>query len=192
MVLTTAKWTINDYHRMIDAGILDERRVELLNGEIIEMSPEGTSHAYFSSEAADYLRELLGSRAKVRDGKPITFPATNSEPEPDIAIVQPLGESYLEHHPYPENIFWLIEYSDSSLSKDLDSKSQIYAAASIPEYWVVNLRHLRLIVFRNPQDGTYQSQTTLIDGEISPLAFPEVVIPVKRLLRTEGAPHATH
>lgn len=70
---------------------------------------------------------LLGQRAKVRQAKPITLPQSNSEPEPDIAIVQRLGLDYREHHPYPENIFWLIEYSDSTLSKDLELKNKIYA-----------------------------------------------------------------
>jgi Uma2 family endonuclease len=115
MTVTTAKWTVDEYHRMIAAGILDDRRVELLKGEIVEIPPEGEPHAYFSSEAGAYLVRLLGDRATIRQSKPITLP-NNSEPEPDIAIVQPLGREYLEHHPYPRNIFWLIEYSDSSIA----------------------------------------------------------------------------
>jgi Uma2 family endonuclease len=88
----------------------------------------------------------------VRLAKPITLPNT-SEPESDIAIVQRLGREYLEHHPYPDNIFWLIEYSESSLEKDLEIKRKIYAQVGIPEYWVVNLKRRQLIVFRDPQDG---------------------------------------
>jgi Uma2 family endonuclease len=90
MTVTLVKWTVDEYHRMIAAGILDERRVELLKGEIVEMSPEGEPHAYFSSEAGEYLTRLLGDRAMIRHSKPITLP-NNSEPEPDIAIVQRLG-----------------------------------------------------------------------------------------------------
>jgi len=115
-MLTTAKWTIADYHSMVAAGILAGRQVELLNGEIVEMPPE--PHAYSSDEAGEYLIYLLGERAKVRQAKPITLLNSNSEPEPDIAVVQRLGREYREHHPYGENIFWVIEYSDSSLSKD--------------------------------------------------------------------------
>lgn len=74
MTVTTAKWTIDEYHRMIAAGILDDRRMELLKGEIVEMSPEGELHAYFSSEAGEYLIKLLGNRATVRPSKPITLP----------------------------------------------------------------------------------------------------------------------
>lgn len=87
MTLATAKWAIAEYHRMIEAGILDDRRVELLKGEIVEMPPEGEPHAYFSTVAGIYLIRLLGERAMIRSAKPITL-ANNSEPEPDIAIVQ--------------------------------------------------------------------------------------------------------
>lgn len=177
MTITVAKWTIDDYHRMIAAGILDNRRVELLKGEIVEMSPEGEPHAYFSSEAGEYLIRLLGDRAMVRPAKPITLP-NDSEPEPDIAIVQRLGREYLEHHPYPENVLWLIEYSDSSLDKDLETKSRIYAEAKIPEYWVVNLKKRQIVVFRDPEDGEYATKSTLTGGTIYPLAFPDLAVSV--------------
>ena len=182
MSLTTVKWTVADYHRIIAAGILEERNVELIGGEIVEMAPEGESHAYCSDEAGEYLIYLLGDRAKVRQGKPITLLLSNSEPEPDIAIIQRLGQDYREHHPYPENIFWLIEYSNSTLSKDLGIKNQIYAAAGIAEYWVINLRTMELIVFRSPTDEGYQLRETLTQGNINPLAFPDVAVSINRLL----------
>jgi Uma2 family endonuclease len=181
MTVTVAKWKVDEYHRMIAAGILDARRVELLKGEIVEMSPEGEPHAYFSSEAGEYLIRLLGDRATIRLSKPITL-ALDSEPEPDIAIVQRLGREYLEHHPYPQNIFWLIEYSDSSLDKDLEIKSKVYAEAKIPEYWVVNLKNRQLVVFREPQNGEYASKSTLTGGTIYPLAFPDVAISVNSIV----------
>jgi len=177
MTLTTAKWSLDDYHRMIDAGILVDRQVELLNGEIVEMPPEGIPHANLSSEGADYLRELLGKQAKIREAKPITLPNA-SEPEPDICICHPV--SYADHHPYPEDIFWVIEFSNSSLSKDLEVKSEIYAAAEIQEYWVMNLRSMMLIVFRSPQNGEYTSETTLDQGVIQPIAFTDISISVDR------------
>jgi Uma2 family endonuclease len=181
-MITLAEWTIEEYHRMIVAGILDHRRVELLKGEIVEMSPEGEPHAYFSSEAGEYLTRLLGERAMIRSSKPITLP-NNSEPEPDLAIVQRLGREYLEHHPYPENIFWLIEYSNSSLDKDLQIKNKVYAEVNIPEYWVVNLKKRQLIVFRNPQDGEYASKSTHLGGTtINPLAFPDVTVLIDSII----------
>ncbi|NEU82884.1 Uma2 family endonuclease [Nostoc sp. UIC 10630] len=177
MTVTPVKWTIDEYHQMIAAGILDDRRIELLKGEIVEMPPKGEPHAYFSSEAEEYLIQLLDNRATVRPSKPITLP-NNSEPEPDIAVVQRLRREYLEYHPYPENIFWLIKYSDSSLDKDLQIKTKVYAEVEIPEYWVVNLRKRQLIIFRYPQDGDYASKTTLTGGTIYPQAFPDLAISV--------------
>ncbi len=139
MTLTVAKWTLEDYHRLIESGLLYDKRVELIRGEIVEMPPEGEPHAYFSSEAGDYLTQLLGERAMVRQAKPITLP-NQSEPEPDVAIVQRLGSEYFRHHPYPENTFWLIEYSNTSLDKDLKIKTQVYAEVNIAEYWVVDIK----------------------------------------------------
>lgn len=182
MSLTTVKWTVSDYHRMIEAGILDGRPVELLNGEIIEMSPEGEPHASASVEAGEYLMQLLGDRAQVRPAKPITLPMVNSEPEPDLAIVHRLGREYRQHHPYPEHIFWVVEYSNTSLSKDLDEKKRLYAEAHIPEYWVVNLQDMIVLVFRQPVDGSYQVEQRMQTGTISPLAFPDLSVSIHRLL----------
>ncbi|MDJ0898691.1 MAG: Uma2 family endonuclease [Xenococcus sp. MO_188.B8] len=99
MTLITAKWTTEEYHRMIAAGVLRDRKVELLKGEIVEMPPEGEPHAYCSDEAGEYLAKLLGDRAKIRHAKPTILP-NNSEPEPDLAIVKRLGREYREHHKY--------------------------------------------------------------------------------------------
>jgi Uma2 family endonuclease len=181
MTIATYKWTIDRYHQAIEAGIFDDQPVELLNGELIEMSLEGIPHAGYSSSAADYLRMLLGRCVKIREGNPVTL-SDQSEPEPDIAIVQPLEQLYnTEHHPYPENIFWVIEYADSSLEKDTQVKRKTYAEG-ICEYWVINLRTMVLIVYRDPVNGDYQSQVTLTNGTIYPLSFPEVAIEVMRLI----------
>ncbi len=181
MTVTVAKWTLAEYHQMIASGLLDDRRVELIRGEIIEMPPEGEPHAYALSESGEYLAALLGKRAKVRYGNPITLP-NRSEPQLDIAIVQRLGREYREHHPYPENIFWLIEYSNSSLTKDLSLKSQTYAEVDIPEYWVVNLQNQSLIVFRAPQAGEYTARATYTEGQLTPVAFPDVSISVSTII----------
>jgi Uma2 family endonuclease len=181
MTIATYKWTIERYHRAIEAGIFDDQPIELLRGELIIMPPEREPHAYYNTEAADYLRLLLGTRVKIRDAKPITLP-NNSEPAPDIAIVKPLGEIYLQHHPYPEDIFWIIEVSFATLSKDLGEKKDIYAEAGIVEYWVVNLKANQLQVFRELQNGQYTTELTLSTGNISPLAFPDVSISVQHLI----------
>jgi Uma2 family endonuclease len=181
-ILIPAKFTLDQYHQMIAAGILDDAPIELLHGELVQMSPEGEPHAYYRTDAKNYLIQLLGDRILLREGAPITLPTTQSEPEPDIAIVQPLGREYLQHHPYPENIFWVIEYSNSSLTKDLQVKTKTYATAGIPEYWVINLRTMELIIMRDPENGEYRSQLTLTSGTLHPIAFPEININVTRLL----------
>jgi Uma2 family endonuclease len=181
MGLTSYKWTHEKYHQAIDRGIFTDERVELLRGEIIVMAPEREPHAYYNTEVADYLRNLLQHKAKIRDAKPITLP-NNSEPEPDIAIVQPLGKEYLKHHPYPENIFLIIEFSQATLNKDLNEKKDIYAKAGIIEYWVVDLQHSELKIFRDLFNGQYTSEQTLKSGLIYPLAFPDISIDLQQLI----------
>lgn len=180
MTIALYKWTIDRYHQEIDAGIFDEEVVELLQGNIIIMSPQREAHACYSSDAAESLRRLLGDRASVRETKPVTLP-NDSEPIPDIAIVRSPLRRYLEHHPYPSDIFWLIEYSQTTLAKDLGEKKQIYAEAGIGKYWVADLKNSQLKVFRDCLDGYYQTELTLVEGIVSPLAFPDLAIDVRRL-----------
>ena len=180
--VTLTKWTLDDYHRMVASGVLDDRPVELLRGEIVEMSPEGEAHAYLITETTTYLIRTVGERATVRQDHPITLPGCDSEPEPDIAVVRPLGREYLGHHPYPGDIFWLIEFSDSSLAKDLEEKRRLYAQAQVPEYWVVDLQQPRLVVFRDPGADDYLQTTTTTAGVLTPLAFPDLRFSVPRLL----------
>jgi len=173
---------VDRYHQAIAAGIFEGQPIELLAGELIEMSPEGIPHAGLSSDAADYLRERLKGQAKVREAKPITLP-NDSEPEPDIAIVKPLTDLYkTERHPQVADIFWVIEYANTSLEKDLYIKRQIYAQAMIPEYWVINLRTRELVVFRDPVADTYQSTQIMTRGTLYPLSFPTTPLEVDRLL----------
>jgi Uma2 family endonuclease len=180
MTVITYKWTIERYHQAIEAGIFDGQPIELLRGELIVMPPEREPHAYYNTEAADYLRTLLGERVKIRDAKPITLP-NDSEPAPDIAIVKPLGKVYLEHHPYPEDIFWIIEYSNATLGKDLGKKKDIYAEAGIIEYWVVNLKVPQITVFRDLENNIYRTKLNLTKGNIFPVAFPDISVEVQRL-----------
>jgi Uma2 family endonuclease len=183
MTVTLAKWTIEDYHQMIEAGVLVDRKVELLNGEIVEMPSEGIAHAQGSSDTGDWFREQLQGRAVVRDAKPITLPDQASEPEPDLAIVEPRRDVYkTQHHPYPEDIFLLIEYSYTSLAKDKELKRKLYAKAGILEYWIVNLKDCQVIVHRDPVDGDYRSTQTLTSGSITMLAFSDVAIDIDQLL----------
>ncbi len=177
---TLAKWSVEDYHQMIDAGILRDRNVELLTGEIVEMSPETPIHYYTAKQGTKYLETLLTGKADIRFNGPITL--SDSEPEPDIAIVRLPESMYKDHHPYAEDIFWIIEVAKSSLKKDLELKLSIYAQAQIQEYWVLDLSQKQLIIFREPENNSYLTQQTLNQGNVNPLAFPNIEISVERLL----------
>lgn len=177
---TLAKWSVDDYHRMIEAGILRDRRVELLAGEIVEMSPETPIHYNTAKRGAKYLEELLDRIADVRFNGPITLP--DSEPEPDIAIVRLPESAYNDRHPGCDDIFWVVEVAKTSLKKDLDLKASIYAKAGIQEYWILDLSARRMIVLREPQNGQYATQEVIHEGAIAPLAFPDIQVSVERLL----------
>lgn len=182
VTLITAKWSLDDYHQMIGSGLLDERSVELINGEVIEMSPEGVAHSFYCRGTAKYLRSILGDRAEISEAHPITLP-NDSEPEPDIAIVRNPDTLYQTRHPLPEDIFWLIEIANTTLVKDLGVKRDLYALSGIPEYWVMNLQTSELVVFRDLVANEYRSEICLNSGNISALAFPDVSIDISRLFR---------
>ena len=182
MTLITAKWSLDDYHQMIESGLLAERSLELINGEIIEMSPEGVAHSFYCRGTAKYLRSILRNLAEVSEAHPITLP-NDSEPEPDIAIVRTPDTLYQTRHPFPEDIFWLIEIANSTLIKDLGVKRKLYAQAGIPEYWVMNLQTSELVIFRDLINNEYRSEICLNNGDISPLAFPDISIDISQLFR---------
>ena len=179
MSVALAKWSLDDYHHMIDSGLLDRRRVELLDGEILEMAPEGPLHADRVDVVAAYLRQLLGSSVSIREGRPVTLPS-NSEPEPDLAVVK--YQRYREFHPGPTAIFWLIEVSRTTLQYDLTRKAASYAQAGIEEYWVIDEVQHQLWVHRQPNSGSYQSVLAMHTGTVAPLAFPDLEILVEKLL----------
>ncbi|BAZ42587.1 hypothetical protein NIES4101_85560 [Calothrix sp. NIES-4101] len=176
---TLAKWSIDEYHRMIEAGVLRDRKVELLEGEIIEMTPETPIHYNTAKRGAKYLEELLVNQAEVRFNGPITL--TNSEPEPDIAIVKLPESTYNSRHPEPRDVFLIIEVAKTSLKKDLELKAAIYANAQIQEYWILDLSTRQIIVLRNPQDNKYTQEQIIQDGIITPLAFPNIQVSVQIL-----------
>jgi Uma2 family endonuclease len=175
-----AKWSVDEYHHMIEADILRNRRVELLRGEIVEMSPETPIHYTTAKRGTRYLEELLSGIADVRFNGPITL--ADSEPEPDIAIVRLPESLYDNRHPGPEDILWIIEIAKSSLKKDLEVKLEIYAAAGIPEYWILDLSSKRVIILRSPRGSKYLEQLEITDDMITPLAFTSVKVSVKKLL----------
>lgn len=173
-------WTVDEYHRMAETGILKaEERVELIEGQIVPMSPKKPPHSAITQRAANYLRETLTGLAYIRVQEPIHL-SSHSEPEPDIAVVQIYPDDYNDHHPLPGEVFLVIEVADSTLAYDLRNKAAMYAKAKIVEYWVVDVNGQRVFVKRNPA-GAYQQETVLErDATIKLLAFPDVTVVFER------------
>lgn len=176
-LLTPVKWSVDDYHQMIAAGLLSDRQVELLDGDIVKMTPVDPPHEERGDAVAEHLRECLGRRVLVREGKAITLPT--SEPIPDVAVVE--RRSYGDHHPYPENIYLLIEIANSRPERDIDVKRPLYARAGIVEYWVFDLVNDEFRVFRDCANGDYQTDITWTEPTITLQTFPDVVLSVAAL-----------
>ena len=177
---TLAKWSVAQYHQMIEAQIFNDQSVELLAGEIVERSPESPLHYNTAKRRVRYLEDLLRGKAEVRFNGAITL--ADSEPEPDIAIARLPESRYDKHHPYPEDIYWLVEVANTSLQKDLEIKKAIYAAANIPEYWVLDLARKQVNVFRNPQGDDYLDYRICDRTELASLAFPDLSVSIEKLL----------
>lgn len=175
-------WTVDEYHQMIEAEILTSAdKVELLEGQIIQMSPQRPPHAATTQCASDYLRDLLSLRATIRVQLPITLPP-NSEPEPDIVVVRIDSQKYFDHHPAPDEIFLLVEVAKTTLKSDRTIKVPTYAKANIPEYWILDVEERIVNIFREPLGETYQQEIILNeDTTISTVAFPDVNIYFKNL-----------
>jgi Uma2 family endonuclease len=174
--------TRRDYYRLAEAGILDEDdRVELLEGQLVDMSAIGPRHAL----AVDALNELLvmaaAGRAAVRVQNPIVLD-DNSEPQPDFTLVRRPWDGYPHEHPRPSDIYLLIEVADSSLEFDLGAKLELYASAGIREFWVADLTSNRLLVHRRPRDGRYASVAVVdMSGTVQVEALPDVTISVAQI-----------
>jgi len=167
-------FTVDEYHRMGEAGILNEDdRVELIEGEIVDMAPIGDRHI----SAVDRLNELfsqgLTGRVIVRVQNPVRL-SDRSEPQPDIALLRRREDFYARGPAGPGETFLVVEVADSSLVYDRDFKAPLYARAGIPEFWLIDVEAGRITVFREPGPNGYGLVTSISgDESVSPLAFPE-------------------
>ncbi|HEV8712914.1 MAG TPA: Uma2 family endonuclease [Candidatus Binatia bacterium] len=164
---TVHRFTRDEYYRMAEAGLFRDERVELLDGEIIAMSPQNTPHASTVYRSAHRLEQLIGNRTCIRCQLPIVLDNW-SEPEPDIAVCVPDPDDYSRSHPQPEQILFLVEIADASFPYDRGEKTIAYAASGIPELWIVNLPDRRIEVLTDPDPGTqsYQKQQHAFEGEV--------------------------
>ncbi len=182
----TKRWTRQEYDRLAGAGVLDpEERVQLIEGDIVTMTPQTSPHAVAIGKTQRALERLYGPHVWVRVQMPVIIDP-DSEPEPDLAAVPGNPDKYLKEH--PRTALLVVEVADTTLALDRDRKARIYARAGIPEYWIVNLTERCLEVYRDPvtlpgQPGSYRSSTTLNPAErVSPLAAPSASVAVADLL----------
>jgi len=176
-------FTVGDYYRMAETCILSANdRVELISGEIVEMSPIGSRHAACVKRLVHWLSAALGEQAVLSVQNPVRLDDF-SEPEPDVSVLRPRADFYAAAHPGPEDVLWLIEVSDSSLVFDRRVKLPLYAAHGIPEVWVVSLVEDLVEVFRNPSAKKYAQSRKLRRGaRLTPAAFPTVELDVDAVL----------
>ncbi len=177
------KLTVDDYRRMGEAGIFHEDdRVELLDGEIYDMPPIGDGHMGTVNMLTNRLAWRLRERVVVSPQNPVRL-SDFSEPEPDIAVLRFREDFYRTGKARPEDILLLIEVAQSSLDYDRRTKLPRYAAAGIPEVWIVNLIDDHVELYREPAGTEYALRTVHRRGAvIAPLAFPDVTLRVEEIL----------
>jgi Uma2 family endonuclease len=183
------RFTLEEYHWLVQQGFFREDRVELIDGEIVHMAPTGPEHSISTDRIARYLVMLLsGKPYYVRIQNPLTI--GEHEPVPDVAVVPGSPEDYRQAH--PSSALLVIEVADTSLEYDRTVKASLYTSAGIPEYWVVNLVERRLEVYREPTspapeapfNALYRSLRIYhLEETVSPLFAPEVSVKVGELIR---------
>lgn len=168
-----------EFDKLVELGLFDEdERLELLHGQLIVMNPPGPEHASLVNRFNRALTRLLGERALVSVQNPLAA-SDESEPEPDLAVVP--ENAY--QHGHPATAFLIIEIADSSLTKDREVKSAIYAAMDVPEYWVVDLRAKVIERYLDPAEGAYRTCTHHASGALTLRCFPDVSVSLDELLR---------
>lgn len=158
-------FTVEEYHRMAEAGILHEDdHVELIEGEIFEMAAVGSRHAACLDRLTKLFTQRFNEDAIVRVQSPIYLP-DNSEPEPDLALLRSRDDFYAGGHPAPEDVLLVVEVSETSVEYDSEVKLPLYARAGIPEVWLVNLPERKIEVHSRPVDGEYRQSTRYRSGD---------------------------
>ena len=175
--------TVAEYHRMGEVGILTaDDRVELIEGELIAMTPIGSNHAGTVNALAYALFRVVGDRGVVAVRNPVQLD-DRSEPQPDFAVLRPRADFYRQATPRPQDVLLIIEVADSSLAYDRAVKRALYARHGIPECWIVNLAGGEVEVCRSPNGERYSSVARVgREAVLEPELLPGVSVPVASLL----------
>ncbi len=182
-LLKRHRLTVDDYGRMGEAGVFaPDARVELIDGEVIDMAPIGTRHAAAVTRLDRLLQRAVGDQAIVRSQNPLRL-GDRSEPEPDLLLLVPRTDFYASGHPVAGDVLLLIEVADSSVRYDREIKLPLYARHGIAEVWLVDLEAGMLRFFRGPQGERYTDITaTETPGPTPVAALPGVVVDLAGLL----------
>jgi Uma2 family endonuclease len=175
-------WTVEEYHRMGEVGLLDaDARVELIEGEIVEMAPIGDAHAAISNRLTRLLVLAVGERGIVAVGNPVRL-SLHSEPQPDFSVLRPRAD-YRTRGPRPEDVVLAVEVSDTTLRRDRRVKLALYARAGIPEFWIVNVGVREVEIYRSPAGDTYASVERKCLADAAAIeGLPGVTIPIRQIL----------
>jgi hypothetical protein len=173
------RFTVHEYHRMIESGILnDEDKVELLEGYVVEKMPRNPPHDVVIQRLNKRLTRLNLPDWEVRIQSAITLP--DSEPEPDVTLARGDDHTFANRHPHSAELGTLIEVADSTLTRDRQDKSRIYARANVPVYWIVNLVDSQIEVYTNPSGtdaaATYTNRIDYRTGDSVPLVLQGVEV----------------
>jgi Uma2 family endonuclease len=181
--LKRRRFTVAELLQLAKLGFLGiDERVELVQGEIVEMSPIGEGHASSVMRLTSLLSTTIGQQAIVNIQNPVQLDEETLL-QPDVALLRPRDDFYSKRHPSTEDILLVIEVSDSTLQYDRRVKTALYGAAGVMEYWIINLQKRQIEVHREPQPDGYRAMTRYAPGEtLSPLAYPDVVLAVDDIL----------
>ncbi|MBI4318299.1 MAG: Uma2 family endonuclease [Chloroflexi bacterium] len=181
--LTRRRFTVSEYEQMAQAGILDEDdRVELIDGEVIEMTPIGPRHAGCVNRLSDLMFSKFRSLATVSPQNPVII-GEYTALQPDLALLRHRPDFYASSHPKPSDVLLLVEVADSSVARDRHVKMPLYAQSGIPEVWLVDMEQESITVYREPVNGGYRTAQVLRRGDkLAPAAFPSRKLSVADIL----------
>lgn len=180
------RWTREEYYRLAEEGFFEGQHVELIGGQIVMMSPMSFPHYFASDGIAEMLKATFGKGYWVRQQAPVSIP-NDGEPEPDVSVVAGSKRDYTDH---PQTALLVVEVVRTSLSFDTQTKTHLYASANIPDYWVLDLAHRHLIVYRQPvvdPDAPFGHRYATIftideHGSVVPLEKPDSLLSVAQML----------
>lgn len=178
---TRRKLDVDEFYRMAAAGILGpDERVELIEGEIVELVPIGSEHGVMTSRLARVLMRAVGDAALVNTTSPLRLDTYN-EPQPDLMILRARADDYMQSHPAPADVILVIEVAKATPAYDRSTKADLYATAGVPELWIVDLTKQNIEVCSEPRNGVYANRAVLSTGPLAPVLLAEAVIDVEGL-----------